>query len=449
MTLMFTLRNWRPAYRVVALCVCVLALTVGGLFARMRLASSQDKAKVGGTNKPKQVSYADIAHAYHGLLLDHSLNEIKVDRDSLKRLQDSMLESLTLEPYFNEKFVANRSNTKIQRPKPALDKDYVNKVLNGFKFTDQERMLTKSALIQMGINSAPINDRQEYQWRFDLIHERTVYQNPGFEDHRPDFERYMASVNLSEVLRLLNEGLLDVPNYIGRCQDNEVPIPPDFPSGDWGRPRLLSFEFNFLGTGRDTEVLTFQAPEGQGLCYALPRKDGGDIGFLGIICQSKRTGKACFWDNVRLWTRCRNNPSGEGCRISGADISFRITELQGGLVLRENCTQCHRGQNAFIIHPETALGYPRREIRDPDPDVRYSPLGQATWSNPPPFEAAGSSACSGCHEIADPTPSYCRILEKAANLTMPPEAPSAGWRAPSMDFAASIRHLQTRCPLGP
>jgi hypothetical protein len=171
----------------------------------------------------------------------------------------------------------------------------------------------------------------------------------------------------------------------------------------------LDFKFNFLESGPSTEVWTYETPEG--LAYALPRKNGAFISLLGIISQSKATGKACFWDNREAST---------GRRITGEGIMLRIAELENGSSLSENCTVCHRGGNAFIIHPKTPLGIPANR----DPDVRYTPIGQAGWENPPAFSASGSGSCSSCHEIADPTTSYCKILRQAAEKTMPnPENP--------------------------
>src|SRR5690349_19891300 len=42
--------------------------------------------------------YSDIAYAYHGLLLNSDLQEIKVDSAVLEQLQDSMIESLVTVP---------------------------------------------------------------------------------------------------------------------------------------------------------------------------------------------------------------------------------------------------------------------------------------------------------------------------------------------------------------
>lgn len=318
---------------------------------------------------------------------------------------------------------------------PPLDKAYVEDVLTGFKFSADERILTKSALIQKGIDFAPVDEKLAYQWRFDLIHQGSLnFISSDLGNFRPKFKRYLISVDLEEIIRRILEFLRPTSPYIADCRANDVPIPPDWPTGGWENRGVLPFQFNFLSSGPDTEVWTYEAPGGQGLCYGLPRKTGDFIDLLGIICQSKSTGKACFWDNRDATT---------GAQITGVGITLRIAEIQGGDALMENCTNCHRGDNAFIIHPETPLGKPV----DRNPDVRYTPIGQATWSNPPAFSTKGSGACSGCHEIAALNPSICQFLRQAADKTMPSTATPAKWTDPSPAYSAHISSMKmAMCP---
>lgn len=117
---------------------------------------------------------------------------------------------------------------------------------------------------------------------------------------------------------------------------------------------------------------------------ALPLKHEGDISVLGIICQSRRTGKACFWDNIDI--SAERDAGGNFPRITGEGVILRIAEIKNGSNLAENCTLCHRGSNAFLIHPNTVLGTPLNRL----PDVRYSPIGQPQWTNPPAFSPLGS-----------------------------------------------------------
>lgn len=399
--------------------------------------------------KPEDLKYSDIAYAYHGLLLNSNLQEIKVDSAILEKLQDSMIESLVTVP---ELTIVQATAKQQQVPKPALDKARVDSVLTGFQLTDMERVLIKSALIQVGIDSTPKSERPEYQWRFDLITERTIYINPQtITNHRPEFENYLTRVNLSDVLAAILRSMTPSAEYIRRCEDNEVPIPPDWPTGDWQNRGPLPIQYNFLCSGPNTEVWTYEAPDGQGVCYALPRKTGAAVGFLGMICQSRNTGKACFWDNIRSSTHCNTRPLPADCRITGEDVTLRISDLQGGSILAENCTDCHRGGNAFLIHPRTPLAAIPDLDRYPNAPIRYEPLGQSTWVNPPAYSAVGDGACASCHEIAEPTDSYCQVLRRAAEITMPddprPETTivPAQWITPRSEYAMHIDFIKRRC----
>jgi hypothetical protein len=376
--------------------------------------------------EPRALEYFDIAHAYHGLLLDGDLKVIELNKAVIERLQDSMLESLTAVP-----------DVELgQEARAPLDRTYIDKVLSGFEFTDDERILTKSALIQQGIDLAPSQEKLEYQWRFDLIHERSLhYLDPKVRELRSEFEQYLSGLaGLLDLIRRLLQALLSAP-YLDECRANSVPIPPDWPTGGWSNPGALPFRYNFLQSGPDTQVWMYEAPGGQGLCYALPRQDGDFVNLLGIICQSESTGKACFWDNIDILT---------GAKITGVGITLEISRLKNGFNLAENCTQCHRGGNVFLIHPETPLGTPT----DRQPAVRYAPIGQAGWSNPPAFAAPGSGACAGCHEIAALNSSICVFLQQAAELTMPSVAAPAGWASPIPAYSAHITVLKTACAGG-
>ena len=397
--------------------------------------------------KSENLKYSDIAYAYHGLLLNSDLQEIKVDSAVLEKLQDSMIESLVTVP---ELTTVQATAKQQQVPKPALDKVYVDSVLTGFQLTDTERVLTKSALIKVGIDLAPRSERPEYQWRFDLINERTIYISPQtITNHRPEFENYLTTVNLREILAAILRSMTPSAEYMRRCEANEVPIPPDWPTGDWQNRGTLPFGYNFLCSGRDTEVWTYE--DGQGVCYALPRKTDDAVNFLGMICQSKNTGKACFWDNIRSSTHCDARPLPADCRITGEDITLRISDLQGGSILAENCTDCHRGGNAFLIHPRTPLAAIPDPDRYPNAPLRYEPLGQSTWVNPPAYSAIGDGACASCHEIPDLSFSYCQVLRRATEITMPddprPETSivPAQWITPLSHYAMHIDSFKRRC----
>ncbi|SFN40371.1 hypothetical protein SAMN05216386_0837 [Nitrosospira briensis] len=395
----------------------------------------------GSTINLEKITYFDIAHAYHGLLLDRQFREIKLSKAVIEQLQDSMIQSLTAMPEVSTEESDAKPYKQHRKTKPPLEKSYVKKVLSGFKFSDDQRILTKSLLIQKGIDVALPDEKLAYQWRFDLIHERSLdFLQLDLRNLDIDFSRYLNNYIDPRILAALL-GSLRIDNfvetgYMRTCRSNSVPIPPNWPDSGWVNRGTLPSEYAFAGSpsNPNSEVWTYVAPGNAGLCYALPRTNtSGSVGLLGIICQSQTTGKACFWDNLNATT---------GRRITGRGIRLQINQLKDGSNLAENCTECHRGFNAFVVHPHTPLGSPTNR----DPSVRYTPIGQSTWANPPAFSELGAGACSGCHEIAEPTPRYCGILRQAADKTMPSAATPAGWNRPTAAYAAHISYLKTRCP---
>ncbi len=164
--------------------------------------------------------------------------------------------------------------------------------------------------------------------------------------------------------------------YVEDCEEAGVPIPPDWPSEDW----VLQ------GTSSTTRADVYTYDTWSGVCVALPR-DGENVGLLGIICQSAHNGNACFWDNIDRET---------GRTITGRidELELVIEDIQGGDVLSQNCTSCHRGSNVFLVNPfDAAL----QAIPDRWASSWYTPIsGQAGWVNPVRSTAV-SSACTSCH----------------------------------------------------
>jgi len=235
--------------------------------------------------------------------------------------------------------------------------------------------------------------------------------------------------------------------YIDECVAQSVPIPPDWPSDDWTEEGTLAFTF----LGGDTHVYTYRDPfhPDDGICFALPRyAPDGALTVNGIICQSKHTGRACFWDNLTRETPVR--------RIGTADEPLHIGAIQDGYTLSENCTNCHRGDNVFNIHPGTYLDQPDTGVDFP---LRYTPIGSPGFINPPPLVLPalppGNRSCVSCHSLPSLSRSYCAsVLEDAARVTMPRQTDEmvwepAGW--PPMiqrpEYAGHVSFLASACGL--
>lgn len=259
-------------------------------------------------------------------------------------------------------------------------------------------------------------------------------------------------------------------DYMTECHNTHlVPLPPVWnpTSGvnQWTRRGELVTPFSQGALYPKVQVWTYESTSPQGVCYALPRMNSGgdintDIELLGIICQSEQTGKACFWDNVERPTGApsrgetdeaiRRPGTVEGIRIRGlATRGLDPVNMRDGYNLKENCTECHRGSNVFLVQKGTALDgasvrLPNGTVTqalDIDPAVRYQPVSgtppSPSWQNPvstvqPLIDSVVSgSQCSGCHsingnnnfdnEIPEFTFDYCdTIVKKSIGTNMPP-----------------------------
>jgi hypothetical protein len=245
--------------------------------------------------------------------------------------------------------------------------------------------------------------------------------------------------------------------YINECMAADVPIPPSIgvldPNGTagWKSLGFIPTGDQFI-VGTPAEVRVFESPKG--MCVALPRYTSAaktTVQLDGVICLSKTTSKVCFWDNsmnngpsfsfasgTKIPIGVPNlavNPAGQ-YQAGGAEIEF----ADGG-----QCTDCHAGENPYIIHPNSDLG---GGLLMGDLNVtplnlptfgpnRYDPIVAATW---PQNQLSHSqpmvpTVCGGgCHKLGgvggrfphlySELTGYCNtILKKAITQTMPPFNP--------------------------
>lgn len=203
--------------------------------------------------------------------------------------------------------------------------------------------------------------------------------------------------------------------YINECAAAGVPIPPTInqmdPNGTagWKSQGFIPKNRQFI-VRTPAEVRTFETPTG--MCIALPRYSDDtmtEVSLDGVICLSKTTSKTCFWDNQK-GGQTFSFPSGQRIPIGLPDAAIdpAMRYQGGGAELTDPdagmCTDCHAGENPYIIHPEVELrpGYKMRQLRNDLPMVapnRYDPIVLASWpqnalSHSPTFVPG---ECSGCH----------------------------------------------------
>jgi hypothetical protein len=199
-----------------------------------------------------------------------------------------------------------------------------------------------------------------------------------------------------------------------------------------------------------------------GMCIALPRYTDNTkttVQLDGVICLGQASSEVCFWDN-QMNGMGFFFPAGTKIPIGVPDTSINpLGQYQaGGFELNNGsggiCTECHAGQNPYIIHPNSNLGggLLMGQLNQPPLSLptfsarRYDPLVPASW---PQNQLSQSPAlvpavCASCHYaggtggafphlfgIAQPNGKveprgYCStILDQAISRTMPPSDPGA------------------------
>ena len=154
--------------------------------------------------------------------------------------------------------------------------------------------------------------------------------------------------------------------YIKECRKAQVPIPPQWGGGGWTYVGDLTT--NFLGVGTPTQVWRADSTTPKGLCVALPRfADPTTINALGVICLGTESSNACFYDASDVPVGSKWNAEDF---LSGADLWNGV------------CTDCHAGENPYIVHPGSPLDiWPANK-----PQAWHKPLIKPSWpQNPGPF----------------------------------------------------------------
>ena len=385
-------------------------------------------------------AWIDIA--YHGQLFDANYEVLAIDASMARVIQDSMFLILS----------AGMDQPSLKKARLAK----LTKLFTAKDMTPAEQLIVRSSIIDALLDAAPEKLSLRYRWRHQLLQREIRIMAGDLQTQiHPDILRRLRDYHIRP-----DWFIPATPSnaYNDECRANSVPVPPNFPDARWRSQGVQGV--TFIGAGSIAEPFAYRNDDG--VCYALPRTsgarytDGGSVSLLGVICQSRTTGKACFWDNR----------DASGRTITGPGVALDFAVIQNGSNLNENCTSCHRGGNVFNIHPGTALDLTgdtdaAGEPYVTNPDVRYAPIGAnayGPWVNPGPLYPRGSGGCASCHEIADTMTVqfgdgsrngfYCGILQQAAQGTMPPPggAGAAGWPAPvGSSYRAHTDFLRTRC----
>lgn len=233
-------------------------------------------------------------------------------------------------------------------------------------------------------------------------------------------------------------------SYVDRCKKAGVPIFPALPlkAPPWKKLANLPKKSVFNAPDyQPVEVWRFVPKDKSGVCVALPRynKDNPKkIQEIGFICQNAETGKACFW-------AAHDRGTGALLMKPSELQGKKPGDLEGGDKLKLNCTDCHRGYNAFVTHPLTSLG---KAVQDPEMRYMPVPVRQRGWANNGEIKLS-RNGCGFCHDFAAVTKPWCEtVLKPSIGKTMPLNAdgdkviPKAKWTAA---IKRDLRKLERLC----
>lgn len=257
-------------------------------------------------------------------------------------------------------------------------------------------------------------------------------------------------------------------DYLDECASHDVPIPPSI--NDLGPTKWRSMGFipqaeQFI-VSTPAEVRVYE--DGDGMCIALPRYNNAQtmVNLDGVICLSRTTSKVCFWDNSMNNGPNFSFPAGQQIPIGvpnlAVDPAGRYQAGGAEIEFADGvCTDCHAGENPYIIHPNADLGggYLMGQLAADFPTFgpsRYDPIVGASWpqnqlSHAEPLVPPG---CVGCHRqpsaggtagrfphlSTELNGSYCgTILQNAINRTMPP------WNPGVLAGDATVTAFQAWC----
>ena len=365
-----------------------------------------------------------IAYIGHGAMFDKDGKEIQVTQEFIKEAQKFYLDTLLKQADENQ---------------IAMFEQKQKRLFSGQQWDDRSELYARSALIEWLINEIQHINADKIYGNLKLLGRKLT--SPDFQIDSSIRSNNARPFELPDALKdlLFEEGLtgseagsitlfsttLGGAAYLAECNNAGVPTPPDWGTNQWVSRGVLNDEF--ISASLEAEVFTYESSAPEGVCIALPRSQGNTISLLGIICLGKTSSNACFWDNQQ---------NDQGFEIQKGTV-VSINQFAGGGDLFAGsggvCTDCHAGENPYVIHPNTALGLPNLSDLTLKADNWYKPLVHPNWpQNAVPSNVNGT--CNICHvqngpggrfpNLSTQLPGYCgSVLQNAINRTMPPNNP--------------------------
>ncbi len=357
---------------------------------------------------------------------------------------------------------------------------YESRVMSGIEANSQDRLILQHQSIEWLLaNTSSPKLMQQYAGKLRALRQALNYKVPdqATAGEAEKLEPYTPSPQVmqrlaSPQLRLMNLKLTPDPGgvhvlsatinsgqaYINECSAAGVPTPPTInvmdPNGTagWRSEGFIPTVSQFI-VGTPAELRSFKSSAPEGMCFALPRYTDASkstVALDGVICTGRQTSKVCFWDNQM---------SGVGFNFpAGTQIPIGVPSAPGGQYQGGGkeiefgsggiCTDCHAGENPYIIHPKVnlapsgpavlweSLSQAPRNLPTM-PVNRYDPLVGGTWPQNQSSQAASTlpPTCAGCHfkgfagrfpHLSNQIQQYCSVvLSQAITKTMPPGSPGS------------------------
>ena len=425
-----------------------------------------------------------IAYIGHGAFFDSQGNQIVPTAEFVARAQE----------WYGATLLSGLSAAK-----KSEFASFESRLNEGIKIEGQARLIVQQRLLDWLVANSPRakNDgrmigklnalKSELNWKLRERSDLEPLQTREKFRLDPDLEKKLKQSQFDSgggqvFLATLNSGQA----YLNECMAADVPIPP--PIGQLDPQGVAGWKTEgFIPTNElfieftPAEVRSYQSASPLGLCIALPRYTNvakTTVYLDGVICLSQTTSKVCFWDN-QMNQVAFSFASGTKIPIGVPDLSinpagqyqaggFELLNGSGGV-----CTDCHAGQNPYIIHPNADLGggllMGSLNLPTFSPS-RYDPLVAATW----PQNALSHSAalvppvCKSCHQaggsggafphLSSEIGAYCRtVLATAINgnagngimPTMPPPPFTPGSEANNPDVIAFQDWCNSAATSGP
>jgi hypothetical protein len=404
--------------------------------------------------------FIEKAHAYYSRRLFGTIakNKSAALREDEKRISQTPTSS-----HQNNLLLQNRFLVSIASDSSDPEVGQINAKLNALEIA------LKHQLPEHALDLAPFARVPTRKFVPDAIVVKTI-------------EKLFLSRQAKGLSSTANQG----QKYIDECRSNGVPIPPPMgrldPNGvaGWKSLGFIPKPSQFI-VGTPAEVRVYKSDNPVGMCFALPRYVDDslqEIELDGAICLGQLSSKMCVWDNQMPTPNGSGEKTAKGFNfLTGEQIPIGVPDLAidpkgryqaGGAEIEFGtggvCTDCHAGENPYVIHPRVDLGNGLLMGRLNKPPLnlptfsvdRYDPFVGASWpqNRSSMADKFVPDACSQCHAkdgsggrlpllSLDLKKGYCGIISLAVERTMPPSKPG------SLKDDPTVKAFLARCDSPP